>query len=161
MFVDFTAVDRVRTDAIGPGLRFAIAAMEVCSRVLARDNEVTVRWVSALYGIAGSGERTSKLGLRRREVFPQRPRWGLVEDQPPAHDQGRYREQASCDCRVGLQPHRARATIQPPPERGLRQKDLRRMRKFLAGRFYQLFSEHALIGALLHCKMMKADRGGC
>ena len=41
-FVDSTATtDRVRNDTLGPGQRFALAAMEVCDRVFVRDNEVT------------------------------------------------------------------------------------------------------------------------
>lgn len=55
VFVDSTAaVDRVQTDAIGPGQRFAVAIMEVCSlgRVLGRDNEVVARWVPARHGVA-------------------------------------------------------------------------------------------------------------
>ena len=42
VFADSTAaIDRVSTDALGPGQRLAIAAKEVCCRVPARDNEVT------------------------------------------------------------------------------------------------------------------------
>ena len=38
VFVDSTAaIDRVRTDAIGPGQCFAIATTEVCSRIVDRD----------------------------------------------------------------------------------------------------------------------------
>ena len=44
----------MRTDALGPGQRFAIAAMEVCGRVLARDNEITIRWVPAHSRVAGN-----------------------------------------------------------------------------------------------------------
>ena len=48
VFVDSTAaIDRVRTDAMGPGQRFTIAAMEVCGRLLARDNKVAIRWIPA------------------------------------------------------------------------------------------------------------------
>ena len=55
VFVDSTpAIDRVRTDAIRPDQRFAIAAMEVCGWVLARDSEVTIRWVPAHHGITGN-----------------------------------------------------------------------------------------------------------
>ena len=55
LFVDSTsAIDRVRTDALGPGQRFAIAAMEVCDRVLARDNDVTIRWVPTHLGVPGN-----------------------------------------------------------------------------------------------------------
>ena len=43
VFVDSTAaIDRVRIDDLGSGKRFAIAEMEVCGRVLARDKDVTI-----------------------------------------------------------------------------------------------------------------------
>ena len=55
IFADSTsAIDRVRTDVIGPGQRFAVAAMEVCDRVLARQNTVTIRWIPAHIGIQGN-----------------------------------------------------------------------------------------------------------
>ena len=44
----------VRGDTIGPGQRFAAAAIEVCTRILARDNEVTIRWVPAHSGASGN-----------------------------------------------------------------------------------------------------------
>ena len=44
IFVDSTsAIGRVRSDSIGPGQSFAIAAIEQCSRVIARSNEVAIR----------------------------------------------------------------------------------------------------------------------
>lgn len=52
VFIDsMPAIDRVRTDAIGPGQCFAMAAMEACGRVLTRDNELTIRWVPAHHGV--------------------------------------------------------------------------------------------------------------
>ena len=55
MFVNSTsAINRVRDDALGPGQRFGVAAIEVCSRILARDNEVTIRWVPAHSGASGN-----------------------------------------------------------------------------------------------------------
>ena len=54
IFADSTsAIVRVRTDVIGPGQRFAIAAMEVCDRVITRQNTVAIRWVPAHLGIQG------------------------------------------------------------------------------------------------------------
>ena len=35
-----TSNDRVRDDALGPGQRFAVAAIEVCSRILVGDKYV-------------------------------------------------------------------------------------------------------------------------
>ena len=55
VFVDSTsAIDRVRDDELGPGQRFAVAAIEVCSRIITNDNRVTIRWVPAHSGAAGN-----------------------------------------------------------------------------------------------------------
>lgn len=55
IFMDSTvAIGRIRPDAIGPGQRFAVATMEVCFRILSRDNEVAVRWVPAHHGATGN-----------------------------------------------------------------------------------------------------------
>ena len=68
VFVDSTAaIDRVRSDTTGSGQRFAIAAMEVCSRIVIRDNEVTIRWVPAHHRITGNGkvDEYAKAAARR------------------------------------------------------------------------------------------------
>ena len=55
IFVHSTAaIDSVRTNALGPGQSFAIAAMGACDRVLARDDEVTIRWVPAHSKMTGN-----------------------------------------------------------------------------------------------------------
>ena len=52
VFVDSaSAIDRIRSDSIGPGQRFAIAAIEACTRFLSRDNEVSIRWVPAHHAV--------------------------------------------------------------------------------------------------------------
>ena len=47
VFVDSTSATRARDDDLGPGQRFAVATIEVCSRTIAIDNSVTIRWVPA------------------------------------------------------------------------------------------------------------------
>ena len=37
-----------------PGQRFAVVAIEVCTRLLSRDSEVTTRWVPAHHGVPGN-----------------------------------------------------------------------------------------------------------
>ena len=44
----------MRDDHLGPGQRFAVAAIEVCGRIHGRDNEVTIRWVPAHSGAPGN-----------------------------------------------------------------------------------------------------------
>ena len=46
--------DKARADSLGLGQRFAVATAEVCSRVMAGDNEVSIRWVPAHCEIAGN-----------------------------------------------------------------------------------------------------------
>ena len=67
IFVDPTAaIDRMRADILSPGQRFAIAAMEVCDRVLTRDNEVTIRWVPAHSEVAGDEQADSDAKMAAR-----------------------------------------------------------------------------------------------
>ena len=55
IFADSTAaIERVRTDALGPAQRFAVAAIEVCDRIHARGDQVTIRWAPSHVGVEGS-----------------------------------------------------------------------------------------------------------
>lgn len=55
IFVDSTAaIEGVRTDSIGPGQRFAIADIETSTRLRARGNEITIRWVPTHQGAPGN-----------------------------------------------------------------------------------------------------------
>ena len=48
------AIERVRSDEMGLGQRFAVAIIEVCSRLLSRGNTLTLRWVPNHLGIEGN-----------------------------------------------------------------------------------------------------------
>ena len=55
MFVDSTfAIDRVRDDVISPSQRFEVTAIETYPHILARDKDVTVRWVAAHSGASSN-----------------------------------------------------------------------------------------------------------
>ena len=55
IFADSTAaIERVRTDALGPAQRFAVAAIEVCDRIHTRGDRVTIRWVPSHAEIEGN-----------------------------------------------------------------------------------------------------------
>ena len=95
------AIDRVRTDALGPGQRFAIAAIEVYDRVLTRDNEVTIRRDPAHSKVAGNSRRirtprqqrggqprtttttTCRMGSWPRPAFPTSPALPPKPDRAP------------------------------------------------------------------------------
>ena len=136
IFVDSTtAIDRVRSDAVGPGQHLARAAIEACSRIVSRDNEVTVLWVPARVGVAGN-EEADRLVKEPAEVR--------------THEvSGGYEWEASLSplSRVATE-NRSRATAhwvashvrpkrryRPLGGSGLLRKQLRRARKSLAGRY--------------------------
>ena len=57
IFADSTAViNQIRSDAIGPDKHFARSAIEVCSRLVSRDNKVTALWAPAHVEITGNEE---------------------------------------------------------------------------------------------------------
>ena len=81
VFVDSTSeIDRVRTDGIGPGQRFAGVAIESCSQIMSRANIATLRWVPAHQGVAGN-EKADKFAKAAAEnnipdsAVPDELRW--------------------------------------------------------------------------------------
>ena len=52
-----------------PGQRFAVAAMEVCSRILDRQNDITARRVPVHHGITGN-EKADKYAKAAAEENP-------------------------------------------------------------------------------------------
>ena len=74
-FVDPTfAIDKIRSDALGPRQRFAVASIEVCARIKGRNNEVMICWVPAHQEIEGNEEadKLAKAGTGR-EGAPAAP----------------------------------------------------------------------------------------
>ena len=158
MFVDSTsAISRVGDDTLGPGQHFAVAATEVCSRILARDNDVTIRWAPAYSGATANEvtdryAKSAATGDAPVEEIPE----GYAEEIPE-----RYTDETSLShmTRVVTQvrSHEAAEWIsrhvrperryRPPSGRGLRRPQPRQVRKTLAGRYCQLLSGHAATGA--------------
>ena len=55
IFFDSTsAITRVGDNSLGPGQRFAVAAIEVCNRIITNDNSVTIWWALAHSGATGN-----------------------------------------------------------------------------------------------------------
>jgi hypothetical protein len=145
VFVDSTsAITRVRDDDLGPGQRFAVAAIEVCSRIIANDNSVTIRWVPAHSGATGNevADRYAKSAATGEEPVEAIPE-GYAAETSLSHMTRVATEARSKETREWITAHvRPERRYRPPPGRGLRRPPLRRARKTLAGRYYQL-----LIGA--------------
>ena len=76
LFIDSAAaVGWIGSGSIGPGQRFAIAAMEVCDRVLSRDNEVAIRWVPTHHEIAGNEKADELDGSTTTDGVQDECRW--------------------------------------------------------------------------------------
>ena len=55
VFADSTAaIGGIRSDIIGPGQRFAVAAIEVGTRLMSRGNDVAIHWVPAHHMVQGN-----------------------------------------------------------------------------------------------------------
>ena len=156
---------RVRTDALGPGQRFAIAAMEVCDRTLARDNEVTIRWDPAHSRVEGSEQADSYAKAAARRTAPcsnEEVPDELLTEASLSHmsrsaTEARFRASAEWIASHVCPERRYRS----PPGRGLHRQHLRNTRKELAGRYYQFLSGHGSFGSYLRDKVKKVDSDRC
>ena len=161
LFIDFTAaMERVRTDALGPGQAHAIAAMSLCDLINECDNQVTIHWVPAHNKVEGNevADRFAKAAAGRTAPCND----GDIPDDFLDEASLSYmtrtateaRSQATVEwisSRVGAPRYRL------PPGRDLRRRHLRSVRKELAGRFYQFLSGRAAVGSYLHDKIHKID----
>ena len=160
IFVDSTsAITRVRDDARGSGQRFGVAAMEVETRLAAAGNRVTILWVPAHAGAEGNEEggrgegkngtggsgsemadqyaKDAATGRAPRERLPE----GYAEETSLAHMTRVTTEARSRATTEWIAEHvRLGRRYRPPPGKGVRRTQLRRVKKTLAGRYYQLLS---------------------
>ena len=125
--------------------------MEECGRVLARDNEVTIRWVPAHSKVAGNekADEFAKVSARRTapcsdgEVPDE-----LLKEASLSHMARSATEARSHASAEWIASHvRPERRYRPPPERGLRRQHLRSTRKEFAGRYYQFLSSHGALGS--------------
>ena len=146
VFVDsMSATNRVRDDSLGPGQRFAVAAIEVATRITTRDNSVTVWWVPAHSGAEGNevADRYAKSAATGEEPVEAIPE-GYAGETSLSHMTRVATEARSKETEEWIRAHvRPERGYRPPPGRGLKRPPLRRARKTLAGRYYQLLSGHA------------------
>ena len=134
VFVDSTStIDRVRTDAIGLGQRFAITAMEAYGRILTRDNELTIRWIPAHHGaqgnkVADENARTAASRSAPCSNGDDGVRRAPVGGLPLTHGQDRHRGQVARHGGVDRQPRRhppvqAPSGERPPPPAPARRQE--------------------------------------
>ena len=165
VFVDSTsAIDRVRSDSIGPGQSFAIAAIETCTKIISRSNEVAIRWVPAHQGAPGNEmadeyAKAAAEGGQPDSDVPDEYRWETsLSHMTRMATEGRSRTAAQWIAdRLG----NPRRKYRPPPGRGLRRRLLRKTPKSVAGRYYQLLPGHAAIGPYLKDRIGRATDDKC
>lgn len=126
-----------------------MAAMEVCGWVLARDSDVTIRWVPAHRKAAGNEKADEFAKAAARRAAPCSDDGvsdALLKEASLSHmsrsaTEARPRASTEWIC-SHVRPGRRYG---PPPGRGLRCQHLHSTKKKLAGRYYQFFSGHAAI----------------
>ena len=163
VFVDPTsAIDRVRTDGIGPGQIFTAAAIERCSRIMARGSEVIIHWVPAHHGVTGNEKADEHSREAASGIKPDSLRAVLDElrwETSLSHMTRVATEGQSCRTNQWIAEHLGSPSrrYKVPPGRGIRRRPLRRAPKHIASRYYQLLSGHAAIGPYLKDKIWKMD----
>ena len=165
IFVDSTsAIDRIRTDSIGPGQSFAISAIDCCTNIHARQNEVTIHWVPAHHGVPGNEKadefaRVAAEGSSPGSAVADELQWEASLSRMTrvaTENQSRRMSQWIAE-HIGD----PRRKYRIPPGKGVRRKLLRWVPKHVAGRYFQLLPGHAVIGPYLKDKMRKSDDDRC
>ena len=136
---------RARSDEIGPGQRFAVAIIEVGSRLASRGNTLTLRWMPSHLGIEGNeiaDDWAKRAAEDQGDSFPR----AYLRETSFAHMARRVAEARSAGVSKWIVDHvNRRRRYNPPKDPKLRKKP-RHERKALAGRYYQLLSVRAATG---------------
>ena len=129
IIVDSTsAITRVGEDSLGPGQRFAVAVIEICSRIITYENNVTIRWVPAHSGAAGNevADRYAKSAATGEEPVEAIPE-GYAAETSLSHMTRVATEARSKETKERITAHiRPERRYRPPPGRGLRRPPHRR-----------------------------------
>ena len=133
------AIEGGRTDSIGPSQRFAMADIETSTRLRARGNEVTIRWVPTHQGAPGN-EKADKYvkiaadGERPDDAVSDDYRWETsLSHMTRVATEARARSTAQWITERTEDP---RGRYRPPRGRALKRKLFRRARKSVASRYY-------------------------
>ena len=161
VFINSTAaIRRLSDDTLSPGQRFAVAAIETCARILARDNSVTIRWVPAHSGAEGN-EQADRYAKEATWAGPlEAVQEGYVNETSLSHTTRVATESRAREAADWIKSHvHTGWRYRPPPGQGLRCLQLRRARKTLAGRYYLTTRRQRPTATDLECRT-RINAGG-
>ena len=159
IFSDFQpTIRRALSDALGPGQQWARAIIETATRLISQGNEVLTLWVPTLTGVRGNEVVD---GMTKEAVagltygIPDRVRWQASLPHLSRRVTERWSEDTSRWIRDHVRPERHYVTPGGP---GFRKRAMRRVRKPVAQRYYQLLPGHAATGSFLQDRMTGPQR---
>ena len=158
------AIQRARSDQLGPGQCWARAIIEVASGLVARGNSIDIRWTPAHRGVRGNEVADSMAkeaaGGQTRDV-PDQIRWQASLPHLSRRATERRSETTAQWIRDHVRPESRYVSL---GGLGFRKRAIRMVQKSTAQRYYQLMSGHAAIGSFLHDRMtgpQRLESDGC
>ena len=140
------AIARVRRDC-GPAQALARAVVDFSHELQERGNSITIRWTPSHEGVEGN-DQADALAKRAAEGKGSRAPPGYLREASLSHLTRNSTEARSKAAGDWIRDHVRRERRYHPPPRGKLRKGLGRVRKELAGRFYQLLLGHAATGRI-------------
>ena len=133
---------RIQHTDCGPAQSLARAAVDLSYELGSRGNSVTVRWTPAHQGVEGN-ERADAWARRAAGKEEELADPAYLREASLAHLTRVSTEARSNSTGEWIRNHAKRGHRYRPPPGGRMCKELGKVRKELAGRFYQLLSGHA------------------
>ena len=152
------AIRRALSDAIGPCQQWARAIIELATRLIGCGNEVPILWVPAHVEIEGNevaDGMAKEAAAGQIYGVPDQVRWQASLPHLSRRATERRSEDTSRWIREHVGPERRYV---PPGGPGFRRRAMRRVRKSVAQRYYQLLSGHAATGSFLRDRMTGPQR---
>ena len=149
------AIARVRYDDCRPAQALARAVVDFSCELHQRGNSITIRWAPSREGVEGN-EQADTLAKRAAEGKGNRASPKYLREASLSHLTRKSTEARTKAAGDWIQDHVCRERRYRPTPRGKLRKGLGKVRKELAGRFYQLLSGHAAIGP--HLKRVSQAR---
>ena len=136
------AIFRLLHEECGPAQALAREAIEASRELRARNNDITIRWTPSHRGVTGK-ERADALAKRAAAGELAQADPGFLQEASLAHLTRRTTGSRALETSNWIRAHVKRRHRYRPPPGGKMRRELRGVRKELAGRYYQLLSGHA------------------